>query len=315
MKYSHWYILSDLGDSMGALEEYLIWCNLPSDVIRLICLVANEAESIRKAFLKNQTYCSGRNASGEQQAAMDTWADGYLIDLFSKSGLVRELASEEQNDLIQFSDAPGTIAVVMDPLDGSSLIQTNLAVGSILGIYADGNVFQKGRDLTAALYTLYGPMTVLVVSGGKGVRSFAFNPDIGEFVVLCYDIAIPEGSIYGTGGLRNEWIPEHTSVIRYSNDKGFKIRYSGSFVADVHQILIYGGFYSYPALKGKPDGKLRLLFEANPLGFIVTQAGGAISDGKNNPLDLTPQKIHQKTPIYIGSKGVIKAIEEIYAGK
>ncbi len=298
---------------MGALEEYLIWCDLPSDVISLICQFANEAEAIRRAFLKNQTYCSGRNASGEQQAAMDTWADGYLVNLFSRSGLVRELASEEQEDIIRFSEASGTIAVVMDPLDGSSLIQTNLAVGSIIGIYADGDVFQKGRDMTAALYTLYGPMTVLVVCGGKGVRSFAIDPENGEFVVLCYDIRIPEGLQYGTGGLRNEWTPEHTAVIRHCNDKGYKIRYSGSFVADVHQILTYGGFYSYPALKGKPNGKLRLLFEANPLGFIVTQAGGAISDGKINPLDIIPSKHHQKTPIYIGSPGIIKTIEEIHA--
>ncbi len=300
---------------MGALEEYLEWSNLPVDIIKLIRLFANETEMLRKAFLKNQAYCSGRNASGEQQAAMDTFADKVLVDLFSNSGLVRELASEEQDSLIRIPDSTGTIALVMDPLDGSSLIQTNLAVGSIIGLYADGDVLQKGKNLTAALYSLYGPMTVLVVSGGKGVRSFAFDPDIGDFVILCHDIMIPEGKQYGTGGLRNEWTPEHTSVIRYCNDMGYKIRYSGSFVADFHQILVYGGFYGYPSLIGRPEGKLRLLFEANPLGFIVSQAGGRISDGRRNLLDVTPTSIHQKTPIYVGSTGVIKKIEEIYAVK
>jgi fructose-1,6-bisphosphatase I len=251
------------------------------------------------------------NASGEIQAGMDVWADTHLIDCIGKTGLVRELASEEQDDIIVFPDATGPYSVVMDPLDGSSLIATNLSVGTIIGVYT-GSLLKKGEDLTAALYLLYGPMTELVISVGDGVHSFIFDEKTAEYQLFHEHITIPEGTQYGSGGARKEWISAHIRVLEYFDEHEFKVRYSGSFVADCHQLLTYGGIYTYPALVKKSQGKLRLLFEVNPLGYIITQAGGAVTDGYRNTLTIVPTKIHEKTPVYIGSKGVIQAIEALY---
>jgi fructose-1,6-bisphosphatase I len=226
-------------------------------------------DPIRKAFLENQMYEHSVNASGELQAQMDTWADQHLIEVVGQSGLVRELASEEQADIITFENARCEYCMVMDPLDGSSLISTNLAVGTIVGIYDHGGVLQPGNRLRAAFYTLFGPLTVLVVSVGKGVQSFAWDPESEHYLLLKESFTIPEGTQYGTGGTRKEWLPAHVKVIEYFDENGFKIRYSGSFVADCHQLLVYGGIYAYPATRKSPHGKLRLLFEANPLDSLL----------------------------------------------
>lgn len=297
---------------MVYLQKYLEACGCDPDLVQLIRLISRQMEPIRKAFLENQTYEHSVNASGELQAALDKWADAHLIRVIGDSGYVREIASEEQEDVIRFENSHREYAMVMDPLDGSSLISTNLTVGTIVGIYESGGVLQKGSRLKAACYTLFGPLTVLVVSVGKGVQSFAWDPDTEHYYLLKDTFAVPEGKMYGSGGVRNDYIPAHEQVIRYFDDSGFKTRYSGSFVADCHQLLIYGGIYAYPALKRSPNGKLRLLFEANPLGYILSQAGGAITDGHQSPLDIEPDSIHQRTPIYIGSAGIIKKIEEIY---
>ncbi len=299
-------------DYMVFLRKYLESCGCEPDLIALIRLISRQMDPIRKAFLDNQMYEHSLNASGELQAQMDTWADEHLIKVVGESGLVRELASEEQADIIRFENSRCEYCMVMDPLDGSSLISTNLAVGTIVGIYESGGVLQPGSKLRAAFYTLFGPLTVLVVSVGKGVQSFAWVPDSALYLVLKDSFSVPEGTQYGTGGVRNEWLPAHVKVIEYFDQQGFKIRYSGSFVADCHQLLVYGGIYTYPGTLKSPNGKLRLLFEANPLGYIITQAGGRITDGKRNILDIIPEKPHQKTPIYIGSKGIIEKIEEIY---
>ena len=298
---------------MVYLKEYLESCGCDPDLVQLIRLISRQMGPIHNAFLENQTYEHTVNESGDLQAALDKWADAHLIKVIGESDLVSEIASEEQKDIIRFPNARRSYAMVMDPLDGSSLIPTNLAVGTIIGIYDGGGVLQKGRNLKAAFYTLFGPLTVLVISVGKGVQSFAWDRQTEHYLLLKDQFMIPEGTQYGTGGVRNEWVPAHVNVIKYFDDQGFKIRYSGSFVADCHQLLVYGGIYSYPALKTKPYGKLRLLFEANPLGYIIEQAGGSITDGKRNILDVLPDKVHQKTPIYIGSKGIINNIEKIFS--
>lgn len=297
---------------MVFLQKYLEACGCDPDLVQLIRLISRQMEPIRKAFLENQTYEHSVNASGELQAALDKWADAHLIKVIGESGYVREIASEEQEDIIRFENSRREYAMVMDPLDGSSLISTNLAVGTIVGIYESGGVLQKGSQLKAACYTLFGPLTVLVVSVGKGVQSFAWDPETEHYYLLKDHFAVPEGKIYGSGGVKNDFIPAHEEVIRYCDDHGFKTRYSGSFVADCHQLLVYGGIYTYPALKKSPKGKLRLLFEANPLGYIISQAGGAITDGYQSPLDIVPETVHQRTPIYIGSAGIIRKIEEIF---
>lgn len=298
---------------MVYLRKYLESCGCDPDLITLIRLISRQMDPIRRAFLKNQMYEYTRNASGELQAQMDTWADEHLIRVVGESGLVREIASEEQQDIIRFEESRREYCMVMDPLDGSSLISTNLAVGTIVGIYEMGGVMQPGSNLKAAFYTLFGPLTVLVISVGRGVQSFAWDPETEHYLMMRDTFSVPEGTQYGTGGTRNEWMPSHLKVLDYFDSEGFKIRYSGSFVADCHQLLVYGGIYTYPALKKSPQGKLRLLFEANPLGYIISHAGGKITDGCRNILDIQPEKIHQRTPIYIGSRGVVETIEKIYA--
>ncbi|KQC03486.1 MAG: fructose 1,6-bisphosphatase [Methanoculleus sp. SDB] len=298
---------------MITLREYLDKTGAGEQLKDLIVLIARQAVPIRDAFLQNQSYATSINASGEQQAALDAWSDRHITKVLEASGLVAELASEEQPDIIRFPGARAEYAVVMDPLDGSSLIQVNLAVGTIVGIFEGGGVLQKGENLRAAMYMLYGPMTVLTLTVGEGVYIFALNGE-NEYILLSGLVEMPEGNLYGSGGLKTEWTDAHAFCIDRIEQEGAKLRYSGSFVADFHQILKYGGVYCYPALKEKENGKLRLLFEAIPIGFIAAQAGGAISTGNTNLLAIQPSSVHQRTPLYVGSKGLIRRMEEFLAG-
>lgn len=293
---------------MKTLRQYLDETPCEEPLKDLVELIAYQSIPIRDAFIDNQTYAGTENTYGEEQAALDKWADNHLISVLGKSGFVKAIASEEQADIVRFPDAFGDYAVVMDPLDGSSLIQVNLAVGTIIGIYRGGEALQKGEDLAIAMYMLYGPMTVLTITAGDGVSTFALNSE-GIFVLLKENIQMPEGKLFGSGGTRNEWLSGHEDFITLCEQKGGKLRYSGSFVADFHQILTYGGVYCYPAARGKPEGKLRLVFEANPIGFIAKQAGGAISDGTRDLLTIVPDKPDHRTPIYVGSKSIIESAE------
>lgn len=233
---------------------------------------------------------------------------GRVVAMTMEPGLVREIASEEQDEILKIPESHGEYAVAMDPLDGSSLIQVNLTVGTIVGIYDHGTVMQPGEKMRAALYMLYGPMTVLTLTVGEGVQIFALDSH-DQYVLLEANVQMPEGNLYGSGGLRTVWTEEHARFIGACEEDGYKLRYSGSFVADFHQILKYGGIYCYPAVVGEEQGKLRLMFEANPIGFIATQAGGAICDGMENVLTINPEHPHQKTPLYVGSKGLIEKVK------
>ena len=294
---------------MTNLREYLDTTDCKDDLKDLIELIAIQAEPIRQAFITNQSYAGTENDSGEEQAALDVWSDDHITDVLVKSNLVSEIASEEKPDIVKNPDAKSNYAVVMDPLDGSSLIQVNLCVGTIIGIYDNGNALSRGRDMRAAMYMLYGPMTVLTLSVGKGVYIFALKD--GEYLLMQGPVTMPEGNLYGSGGIKKDWTEKHREFISCIEKEGGKLRYSGSFVADFHQILKYGGVYCYPATKDNSKGKLRLVFEANPLGFIARQAGGEISDGKQNLLDVLPEKPSHKTPLYVGSRNLIGKIEKI----
>jgi fructose-1,6-bisphosphatase I len=294
---------------MVTLREYLDRTKASEDIKALILLIAAQAAPIRAAFIENQAYIGTENTSGEEQAEMDVWADRHLTGVFEASGLVAELASEEQKEIRRFPDARGTLGVVMDPLDGSSLVKVNLAVGTIVGIF-DGSVMQSGDRLKAAFYMLYGPMTTLTLSVGEGVQIFAQDRR-GEYLLLKENVVMPEGKLYGSGGATPTWTDEHRDFIRGIEADGGKLRYSGCYVADFHQILAYGGVYCYPRAVGKTEGKLRLLFEANPLGFIARDAGGVCTDGTCDLLGVSPEKVHQKVPIYIGSRSVINRIAPI----
>jgi fructose-1,6-bisphosphatase I len=240
--------------------------------------------------------------------ALDKYADAVFVSGLKNSRLVRSIATEEQEQIITIENPKNNFGVVIDPLDGSSLIDVNLCVGSIIGIYP-GHVLEKGAKMVAALYILYGPLTSLTLTTGKGVHEFVLD-DTGEFVLKEQDIKIPVGKIYAPGALRKDYLPAHARWIEHLEQAGYKLRFSGCFVADVHQILHKGGVFTYPGFKGREKGKLRLLYEANPMGRIIQEAGGAISNGRADILDITPETIDQITPIYVGGIKEIRLIEK-----
>jgi fructose-1,6-bisphosphatase I len=279
------------------------------DVKQVILRVSEVAKTISRGFAAKRGVSGSSNIYGERQAAMDVWADELLISTLEDSGLVRCIASEEQPGLLTFEGSSSGLGLTLDPLDGSSLIDVNLTVGTIVGIHI-GDVLSPGKDMLGAMYILYGPLTTLTYCLGDGVHEFALDKE-GEFVLREEDIAIPEGKLYAPGALRRDWLPTHRAFIEGLEAEGYKLRYSGSFVADIHQILHRGGVYSYPAYAGGEEGKLRLLFEAAPMGFIVTQAGGAASDGQRDLLSIKPESVSQRVPVYIGGKGEILLIEDM----
>ncbi len=288
------------------LEEHLADCD--EDLKELILRIGNVCKTIASGFASHQTYSDTQNIYGEQQMALDKWADEVIIADLKKSGIVKYLASEEQPEVLKFKGT-GSLGVTLDPLDGSSLIDVNLAVGTIVGIYR-GRVLAPGKEMIGAMYVLYGPLTTLTYTVKKGVHDFVLNPD-GEYVLMKENIKIPEGKIFAPGALRKNYLPGHLKWMETLESQGYKIRFSGSFVADVHQILHKGGVFTYPGYVGKEQGKLRLLFEANPLGFIVEQAGGATSHGNGDILEVRPIAVSQRIPIYIGGKDEINLIEKI----
>jgi fructose-1,6-bisphosphatase I len=245
---------------------------------------------------------------GEEQMALDKYADRVFISGLKRTRLARYIATEEQHQIITVDDAKNNFGVVIDPLYGSSLIDVNFCTGSIIGIYP-GNVLEKGAKMVAAMYFLYGPLTSLTLTTGKGVHEFVLDEN-GDFFLKHRDIKIPEGKIYAPGAKRKEYYKSHAQWIEHLEHEGYKLRFSGCFVADVHQILHKGGVFAYPAFKGKEKGKLRLLYEANPMGMIICEAGGAISNGTGNILEITPESIDELTPIYIGGKKEIGLIEK-----
>lgn len=294
------------------LKDFLIKAGTDTNLMELILFLSTQAHHVRKGFLTTvkkipvdeQTV----NTFGEEQMALDIYADAVFISGLKNTRLVRYIATEEQHTIIEVERPKNNFGVVIDPLDGSSLIDVNLCVGSIIGIYP-GHVLEKGSTMIAALYLLYGPLTTLTFTTGNGVHEFAMNEN-GEFMLKHQDMKIPEGKIYAPGALRRDYLPAHAKWIGHLEEAGYKLRFSGCFVADVHQILHKGGVFTYPGFKGKEKGKLRLLYEANPMGKIIHEAGGAISNGTTDILTIQPTAIEDRTPIYVGSKKEIALIEK-----
>lgn len=293
------------------LKEFLSQSGTDPGVSELIIFLSEQGKIIKSGFLRGQNKAGTKNIYGEEQMALDKWADDVLINALKKSRLVRYIATEEQPDIIELRQPKNEFGVVIDPLDGSSLIDVNLAVGTIIGIYP-GHVLEPGNTMLAAMYILYGPLTTLTFTTGEGVHDFVMD-EKGEFILTAKDIKIPDGKIYAPGALRKDYLPQHARFIESLEKEGYKLRFSGSFVADIHQILHKGGVFTYPGFKGKEKGKLRLLFEANPIGKIITEAGGAISNGRTNILSLKPEAIDELTPIYAGGKKEISLVEKLMA--
>src|SRR3989344_5218069 len=277
---------------------------------KIIITIAEACKKIRAQItLKSAASTQQTNPSGEQQLGLDDTADQILTASLKETGLVRHCASEEQKELMLFSPT-APYSVVFDPLDGSSLIDVNLSIGTIVGIHKGDLVMHGERSLIAALYVVYGPLTTLVFSVGNGVHQFCLTPD-GEFVLETEQVKLKnKGSLYAIGGLRKNWTPVHAQLIASLEEEGYKLRYSGGLVPDVHQILLKGGgLFTYPALRVAPDGKLRLLFEVEPFSFIMEQAGGRGSTGEIPVLDVVAHDLHQRAPVYLGSTYEVEKAE------
>lgn len=247
-----------------------------------------------------------KNAYNEDVQKLDEFSNQLLIDMLSETGQIAHIASEELPEPIVI-DKNGKYNIFFDPLDGSSNIDVNISVGTIFSIYHNhSTLLQKGRKQIASGYIIYGSSVMFVYTYGNGVNGFTLDPGIGSFLLSHPKITIPEKkNIYsineGNFDLYKEPVRKYLNSIKHE-EKPYKARYVGSMVADIHRTILKGGIFLYPEDEKQPYGKERLMFESNPLSFIVEQAGGlAISNGKS-PLDITPESMEQKIPIVLGSK-------------
>jgi len=279
--------------------------NISDNLVHLLCEIAEASKYVINAVRTGDLGVAGTsNLYGEEQLELDVLSDRIMRKRLVHSGVVCNIVSEEMDEIYQVTSNPqGMFSVAYDPLDGSSLVDVNLAVGTIVGIYQGCDILQSGRHMVGAMYILYGPRVSMVYSVGKGVYEFTMN-QLMEYTLTREDVRMkPSGDIYSPGGLRKKYLPENENFIRYLEDKGSKLRYSGGFVPDINQILMKGkGLFMYPALDDAPDGKLRLLFELNPMAYLIEQAGGAATNGEIPILEITPEKLDQRAPVYIGCR-------------
>jgi fructose-1,6-bisphosphatase I len=289
-------------------------------------------KKINKAGLVDIIGSSGEyNVHGENQQRLDVYADQVFIKSLLSSGECCGVATEENENEIVFSDefaSKGKYVVCMDPLDGSSNIDYNVSVGSIFSIYRrvtprgekvkNEDFLQEGSKQIAAGYIIYGSSTMLVYSTGTRVNGFTLDPSIGEFCLSHPDIKTPmDGSVYSVNEGNYIHFPEGIKkYIKYcqemDKDSGrpYSSRYIGSLVSDFHRNLLKGGIFLYPENETMPLGKLRLVYECNPISFIVVQAGGKATDGIRNILDITPLSLHQRSPFYAGSENMVMKVKE-----
>jgi len=275
------------------------------------------------------------NVQGEIVKKLDVFANETMVRALDHSGHTCVMASEESEDVISIPEEYplGKYVVMFDPLDGSSNIDANVSVGTIFSILSrktpDGrpgtlvDCLQPGYKQVCAGYVIYGSSTMLVYTTGNGVHGFTLDPSYGEFILSHPDIKIPKkGKIYSINESNFDYweqgVKNYISYIKKvdpETDRPMNSRYIGSMVSDIHRNLLYGGIFMYPASTKAPQGKLRLLYEANPMAFIVEQAGGRASDGANRILDIEPEKLHQRVPLFIGSSEDVKMAEDFISGK
>jgi fructose-1,6-bisphosphatase I len=295
------------------------------------------SRSVSKAGLLDVLGETGEiNIQGEQVQKLDEYANRVLIHRMERSGALCIMASEENADIISVPDRfnRGDYIFIFDPLDGSSNIDVNINVGTIFSIHkrlygskpdpSIDDVLQPGSKQVAAGYFLYGPSTMMVYTTGQGVNGFTLDPSVGEFLLSHPHIMIPEtGKIYSVNeGNYALWDDKTKTALNYfkgsENRLGqpYSLRYVGSLVADFHRTLLYGGIFAYPKSykkTGHGEGKLRLLCEAAPLSFVAEQAGGMASDGTRRILEIEPDSLHQRVPLFIGSKNDVGDVARFWA--
>ncbi len=305
---------------------------LTSLLIHLMIAAKIISRETRKAALVDVLGLTGRtNIQGEKVQKLDEYADDIIIRNLRYTGHLCVMSSEEHEDTIQIPEryAIGNYTLTFDPLDGSSNIDANVSIGTIFSIQrriSDGatgtrqDILQRGKNQVCAGYIIYGPGTIMVYTTGHGVHGFTLDPSVGEFLLSHPDIRIPEeGKIYSVNeGNYYRWddptrqlIDAFKSANNYRGEP-YSARYIGSLVADFHRNLLYGGIFLYPADSKSPNGKLRLLPEANPLAYVAEQAGGLASTGTQRILDIEPRRLHHRVPLIIGSRRDVEFAESFY---
>jgi fructose-1,6-bisphosphatase I len=284
----------------------------------------------RAALLDVLGYEGTTNIQGERQRKLDVYADDTIFRLNDHTGRLCAMVSEERDEWIAVPEnySKGNYVLVYDPLDGSSNIDTNVTIGTIFGIFRaldDANrgrledCLRSGRELVAAGYIIYGTSTMFVYSAGQGVHGFTLDPEIGEFLLTHENMRFPEKPSYYSlnYGASRSWEPavqQYGDWLQSITVPRLSQRYIGSLVADFHRNLLYGGIYGYPGETSLPNGKIRLLYEAGPMAFLAEHAGGYGSDGKQSLLDIKPESLHQRTPVFIGNRSLVEKAEE-FIGK
>ncbi len=312
-------------EATGELSKLLSDLSLAAKVISL---------EVNKAGLVDILGFTGdSNVHGEQVKKLDMFAHDMMFRAMDHGGHLCVMASEEEEDIIHIPDRfnIGKYVLLFDPLDGSSNIDANISIGTIFSIYKritpDGkpgtleDCLQQGMYQVAAGYVVYGSSTILVYTAGHGVHGFTLDPSFGEFLLSHPNMKTPKKSkIYSINeGNYLYWHPGLKKYIKYlqeedkATSRPYSSRYIGSMVADIHRNLLYGGIFMYPADSRSPHGKLRLMYECNPMSFIVEAAGGRASNGKQRILEVKPTSLHQRTPIFIGSEDDVKKVEEFMA--
>ncbi len=325
--------------SQFLLQQERLHPEATGEFTSLLLDIALAAKTINRAVTRAGLvdvlgYTGAENVQGERVQKLDIFAHEVLYQVLGTTGQLAVLASEEDENVIQVpEDQPlGNYVVNFDPLDGSSNISANVNIGTIFSVLrrvstggrgTEADAIQPGHRQLCAGYVMYGSSTMLVYTTGHGVHGFTFEPSLGEFLLSHRDIRTPSrGRIYsvneGNYFRWDEGVKRYVDWLKQENGHDghpYSARYVGSLVADFHRNLMYGGIYMYPADRRNPNGKLRVLYEAAPLAFIVEQAGGAATNGKQRIMDLTPTALHQRTPLVIGSAEDVAECESFMSGR
>lgn len=333
-----------MGDKLTTLGEFIIehqsqFQYAEGELSRLINSIRLAAKvvnhEVNKAGLVDILGASGdTNIQGETQQKLDVYANEVFMQTLKNREIVCGVASEEEDDFVIIQQSEGgyehKYIVLTDPLDGSSNIDVNVSVGTIFSIYrriseeggpvTKEDFLQKGREQVAAGYVIYGTSTMLVYTTGHGVNGFTLNPALGTWYLSHPNMKYPEnGSIYSINEGNYVHFPQGVKdYIKYcqaeEGNRPYTSRYIGSLVSDFHRNMIKGGIYVYPTSSKAPKGKLRLLYECNPMAYIAEQAGGKASDGYKCIMDVVPTELHQRVPFFVGSKNMVEKAEE-FMGK
>jgi len=311
------------GEFSGLLNEILTAAKIISKEVNTAGLEAERVLGVAGSI----------NVHGEEVQKLDLYANNTILQLLKRCGYLAIMGSEENEEPITVPQEydTGKYVLLMDPLDGSSNIDVNVSIGTIFSIYKKTSagkggtiedLLQPGNQQVAAGYIIYGSSTAFVYTAGNGVHAFTLDLSVGEFLLSSHDMKIPaKGTIYSTNeGNYNLWSNGQRRYVDYLKEtdeatgRPYKARYIGSLVADFHRTLLRGGIFMYPAGKKSPEGKLRLGYECAPMAFIAEQAGGRASTGKGRILDVRPSRLHQRIPLYIGSKEDVAMAEKFLAG-